>query len=533
MLDVFTLDKAYRYIIYGAAEGGKLVYENMNRCGYHIMGFFDRRAKEIGSLYGLEVFDPEIYPHSDTEHTVIIISVRTPFEHESIATYLHKFGYDKIIYRPCSGIIPNSGEMRQLEQTYERLISGDITEDCVFIKYVDQMNIGKLFNDAVIEQGDELIVAYIPTDLCFAASREQIQAQNVWVEIETNQCVIDRIDLPIYMGWYEVIHFFKACMGMEYNATAAVQAYKDWVGKNPLARWNLYERDDDAVTNRIVERIAVYNGLESVYKRGAAFFEAHPVLAEWNPKGYFNIKDGGHRVSFFVAKGVPLIPASMSKSDYDSWINGEALEQCRNFMFGKNMLAAYAPIPHPNFYQFSTYRDIGGYTRIQKISEFLCYNQIKFTDRKILDAGAYYCYLSQFFARLGACVTAIEYNRESHEFAKRLNKLLYCSEIKCVCASLDDFDISQHFSLTIMLTVLYPYMDSEMGLRILKNIDTVTDDILIWESGDQPEKEIRYIKENSNFSHYLKISDTIGTGKVRELGIFYKNHIQLEKPYWL
>ena len=533
MFDAFTLDKKYRYIIYGAAEGGKRVYQNMSCCGYSVLGFFDRRAQEIGSLYGLPVFDPETYQHNDTEHTVIIISVRTPFEHEAIATYLHKFGYDKIVYRPCSGMIPNSGEMRRLEQTYERLISGNIKEDCVFIKYAEQLNIGKLFNDAVIKVDEDEVVAYIPTDLCFSATKEQIQAQNVWSEIENNQRVIDRIDLPIYMGWYEIIHFFKACMGMEHNTTAAVEAYKDWVRKNPLARWNLYARDNDAVNNRIVERITVYNGLESVYKRGASFFEAHPVLADWNPRGYFNIKDGGHRVSFFVAKGVSLIPAAMSKEDYDLWIHSDALEQCRNYMIGKNMLAAYAPIPHPNFYQFSTYRDIGGYTRIHKISEFLCYNQIKFEGRKVLDAGAYYCYLSQFFARLGAQVTAIEYNRESHEFAKRLNKLLYCSDINCVCASLDDFDISQHFSLTIMLTVLYPYMDSEMGLRMLKNIDAVTDDILIWESGDQPEKEIQYIKDNSSFCNYLKLSETVGTGKIRELGIFYKKHIHLEKPYWL
>lgn len=532
MFDMFTLDKKYTYIIYGAAAAGKMICENLMYHGYSVHAFFDRQADKIQHACGLNVYDPERYEHRDFENTVVVISVRIPFEHEAIAAYLYKFGYDKIIYRPCSGNIPNFGELKISEENYNSLISGDITENAAFVKYFNQMDERRFVNNAVIHFGEDSVIVYIPTDICFTTTKKQLEREHLWHMMENIQQVTSRIDLPIYMGWYEVVHFFRACMGIEPATWTAVAAYEEWVRINPTTRWNLYPRDNDPIKSRILERLLVYNGLESVYLSGGKFFESHPISAEWNPRGYFNIVDGCHRVCFYIAKGISQIPAVMSKKDYDSWLHLKSLAKCFDFIKGKNMLAAYAPIPHPNFYQFPTYRDVGGYTRIQKISEFLCYNQIQLNNRNILDAGAYYCYLSQFFARLGANVTAIEYAPESHQFAKLLNELLYCSNINCICTGLDDFDLSQRFSITIMLTVLYPYMGSELGLTILKNIDIVTQDLLIWESGDQPQKEIQYILENSSFTNYMKLSETIGTAKIRELGVFYRDHIPLTKPYW-
>lgn len=527
MLETFQLEKRYDYIIYGASYAGKVIYETMHRAGYRIRCFLDRRAEEIGTQCGLPVYTPDRYPHRDFEDTVIVIAVRVPFEHEAIASFLYQLGYDKIIYRPCSGSLPAQSELMSAEDNYERLLSGrGVSEALTFVKYLGQFHEKRLFDDSIIHEDDRSVTVYLPTDLCFTNTKECVRSLGLWEPVK-DSILLESLDLPVYMGYYSTVYFFRACMGTTPNVRAAIKAYEDWIADTPISMWNV-----STAHERVVERMQVYNGLESVCKMGDGFFRAHPVQVEWNPKGYFNIVDGHHRTCFYVAKGIPLIPAVMSKEDHEKWIHWDALKKCLDFISGKNMLAAYAPIPHPNFYQFPTYRDVGGHTRIQMIAEFLALNRISFQGRTVLDAGAYYCYLSQFFARLGAKVTAVEYDRESHEFAKLLNELLYCGDIDCICGGLEDLDTSRRFSVTIMLTVLYPYVGTALGRKILGNIDAVTEDLLLWESGDQPEEEIQYILKHSTFEHYLKISETVGTSKIRELGVFYRDHVHLEKPYW-
>lgn len=417
-------------------------------------------------------------------------------------------------------------ELRTAEDNYEKLLSGkDASEAFTFIKHLGQSNENRLSDNSVIQEGNGTVTVYIPADLCFTSTKECLQSLEFW-ELIQDRLQTDTLDVPIYMGYYRMVYFFRACMGAVPNVRATLKAYEDWAADTA---WNV-----STAYERVVNRMQVYNGMESVSKMGDGFFRARPVQVEWNPKGYFNIVDGHHRTCFYVAKGISLIPAVMSKEDHEKWIHRDALKRCLDFISGrKNMAAAYAPIPHPNFYQFPTYRDVGGHTRIQMIAEFLALNQISFRGRTVLDAGAYYCYLSQFFSRLGAKVTAVEYERESHEFAKLLNELLYCGDIDCICGELEELDTSRRFSVTIMLTVLYPYVGTDLGRKILGNIDAVTEDLLIWESGDQPEDEIQYILKYSTFAHYCKISETIGTGKVRELGIFYRDHVHLKKPYWV
>jgi hypothetical protein len=69
---------------------------------------------------------------------------------------------------------------------------------------------------------------------------------------------------------------------------------------------------------------------------------------------------------------------------------------------------------------------------------------------------------------------------------------------------------------------LYPLLGENAGLEILRKIDRLTCGMLIWESGDKPEEERDFILSNTSFGRYEKLSATYGTGKVRELGVFFK-----------
>ena len=73
-----------------------------------------------------------------------------------------------------------------------------------------------------------------------------------------------------------------------------------------------------------------------------------------------------------------------------------------------------------------------------------------------------------------------------------------------------------------MLTVLYWHMDTPLGIKLIKAVDHMTKKFLLWESGDEPEREKHFIFSHSSFHTYEKICETVGTGKLRELGIFTK-----------
>jgi hypothetical protein len=54
----------------------------------------------------------------------------------------------------------------------------------------------------------------------------------------------------------------------------------------------------------------------------------------------------------------------------------------------------------------------------------------------------------------------------------------------------------------------------------LRKIDETVGELLIFESGDDPPREIEAIARGTHLGHYHRIATTYGTGKVRELGFF-------------
>jgi len=92
----------------------------------------------------------------------------------------------------------------------------------------------------------------------------------------------------------------------------------------------------------------------------------------------------------------------------------------------------------------------------------------------------------------------------------------------------EDHDFNTTYDVGIILTVFYHYYnnpilkDDRVRDRFLKKLDATIDYMLIWESGDDYEGERSFIIENTKFKRFEHIAWTDGTGKLRELGVFYK-----------
>lgn len=533
-MEKFNLKKDYRYLIYGAAAQGKTILRNLCDAGYAVVAFLDRRADELKAVDGVIVKRAECFNHSDFENTVVVVALTNPFEHTIIADYLHELGYDKIIYSIFPGMEHVSEEIHEFKQTYEGILGGSVSEKNVFCKYNDQW-VNAIFEDgALIRDDGEYIVAYLPFDLCAAPSKEHLYKLLGSCVMDASPDMAERFDQPIFMATYEQCNLFRAFFGTLKHCGKAIDAFADFWKNNRFLYGETFPRTCEGREELLINRSNTFWGMfRSFQQSGMSFFIQHPLEVYWNENGYFNVADGAHRIAFFLAIGLHFAPARILKRDYEKWVNREKLDKCIAYVQKTHIPAAYAPIPHPNFCFFPTYRDLGGVIRLQTIEEVLMFNHIKVKGKRVLDAGSNYCYLSQNFTRMGAEVTAVEYDPNISGFGRLLNELLYCSNIKSVCCGLDEINTDERFSFTIMLTVLYPYMNQPLGLKILQNIDTVTENFLIWESGDHPEEEIRFILENSSFDEYLKLRETFGTGKLREMGIYCKKHFRMRLPEWL
>lgn len=517
----YKFKKDYHYLIYGAAFMGMRMLKGLKEAGYFVDAFLDKRADYLKCVEGLSVYHPEKFSPDSFQNTVVIIAITNPFEHTMVADYLFKLGYEKILFNPCHSLERANPSLKKMGNLYIKIQDGQLKETDDVCTYTQDLLDFQFSNGVILKEFQDYVVTLLPVDLCFYGN-SHIENENASPD------VVERRGKPIYMSSYELINFFRAVAGVLPDSTKAVNAFSDYVMRNESVYSKMFPRTKQGMADMLTNRSNLFYGMLRELQNGNEFFINAPVEAVWNEEGYFNINDGQHRVCFFLTMGFSHVPAKMSRADYEKWINREKAIECISFAKKNHIVAAYAPIPHPNFYFFPSHRDVGGHTRIQKISQFLMNNHIPIRGKSVLDAGSYFCYLSQFFARLGANVTAVEFDPTSSKFGQLLNELLYCSSVKSMCLGLDNLDTSQTFSFTIMLTVLYWYLDKPMGMQILKNIDSVTEDFLIWESGDRPTEEIEFILKNSSFKKYIKISETTGTGKIRELGIFYREHIELK-----
>lgn len=515
-MNTYKLVKENKYVIYGAAFMGKLVLEGMNKAGYSIKAFLDKRAEELQEVDGIRIYDPEKYEDADKEHTVIIVAITNVFEQPQVADYLQKQGYKKIICKMSANNQYKSEDMRKMFDVYEMILEGAINENIELTELTEECQSIFFEDHAIIKQfGENEIVAYVPMELCYAnkiAMPKELQGKN-------EEC--DGDGTFVIYSQARIIDLFRAFEGNKQEVKTAMDNFRDYFFKNP-GRYYSFPRTEQGFQDFISNRYEIYMRMSQILNQGIEFFVQAPIEVKWNEHGYFRVLDGAHRVCFFIAKGLRYIPARMSKEDYEHWKNESKLYDCIEYMKKMNCLPAYAPILHPNFMNYPTRRDTAGNTRISQIFNYLYYRKISMHGKTVLDIGSYYSFFAQAFEKIGAKVTTLEVYESSYEAGKKINDLLYCTNIRAIQGNISDVEFEEKFDVTIMLTVFYPYLDKNDGERVIKKVGNVTKQMMIWESGERPQQEIEFILKHTDFVTYEKIAETYGTGRTRELGVFYK-----------
>jgi hypothetical protein len=496
----FVVNKENKIIIYGASFIGKRFQEVFNHQGIKIEAYLDREAAQFPVVNGIKVYTPEKapFPQNELDNYIVIIAITNEHEHGFIAEYLVSLGYSKILIKTSKGFSNSQSDM-----IYDNILSGDFELNATDVLVENEIDITNRWLDLSYQReiDNQHVLALIPMELLYIGELDGAAApQESKVSLKG-----------------------KPLMG----AMPLLGAYDFFEGKDEASFFNYmkakyFKQDDKELWTRwIEEKRYEVRTFENKSSLSADYFENNPIKVQWN-KGQFEVISNYRQAVYLVSKNHKKIPCLVTKEDYNLWENAEMVTPCIDVIKNYHLSFVYTPISHPQFFDYPALRESYGMSRLMKITKYLYSESTNFEELSVLDSGSYISYFAQNFYRMGAKVTSVEYDLHHFELACKLNDLLYCQGIHMVHGGVEQLDESQKYDITILLTVLYWHLGTDLAFDIMRVVDNVTTDMLIWESGDEIEKEKKWILDNSSFKKYIKLQDTFGSGKMREMGIFRK-----------
>ena len=503
-----------RILIWGT---GKLVASYMKFeyfDGHEIIGFVDT-YKAINSYMGYKVFRPQEIANISFDLLIIGIAQSNV---EILETCIkEKLALNKVFFvRFFNGF----GE---LQKYADSLMNVETLNNIIPLLYVEikekmaselymRSNFHKyeLKDSSMIKTiGGTHIIAWFPVELLFSERTED----NIMDSYPSAWLRQNKIweDHPIesFEPYKNLFEFFLR--GNEFPT----EYCEWWRGLFTSRGMACIFSDEQLIEKRFREFIIMQQRLNE----GMEFFISHPAIAKWNNKGYFNLLDGHHRASFLYHSGLRKIPVRITKHDYDCWCNYGVAREVIELIKKQERFEFYQPILNPYFLSLNTYRENYNKSRLHHILEYLGSKRV--SGMSVLDIGACLGYFGQAFARMGANVTMIENDPIHYELLEKINNLLY---IKCktVFKPFEEFETNKQFDVAIMLTVFYPYMgNNDIRNVFLSKLNRYVKRALIWESGDEIEKEKTLIMQETKFKNFQHLSYEYATGKFRELGIFF------------
>ncbi len=484
-----------KVVIFGTAINAVLLFETGGfDKNVEIAGCIDNSHKRIGeNFYGNVIRHPEEIINMDFDY--VLITSRTNFVSMANQLVSYNIPANKII------ISYEDGHIEYFGNTLAANRSHVLSRPSLYRsepKYNNIELIHDLINDNITMQ---IPIELIRTNLITQEGSEEICSA-------VNDIIKDtKIDYQIYRSPYYT-ELFEYLSGE--------------TDKHPNNYLRLCQiKEESQADKMIIMRKEFYDKHMSLLQKGFSYYKDHcePITVKYNKDGgSFSIIDGLHRATFLYSKGIRYIYTMMSYDDYSAYINKDKITPVIKLLSDFNINDVYGAILHPTFYNYSSLRDTVYPTRVELVFKALRGYDIK--GKKLIDIGCNNGYNARMFAREGACVTAIEMDKDIFELARAISELEN-TKVNYINGKFEDIEVDKKFDIALLMTVLYWYLETPEILKaFFDRLNTMISEMIIWESGDQPEVEKELIIKNTKFKNYKKLSLTVGTGKLREFGIF-------------
>ena len=331
--DMYTIQKEDPILLYGAATTGAILYGNLTDAGYRVAAFIDQRAHEIDSYYGLPVWDPAAAGrYAEQYAAVVIIAIKNVFEHERIAESLWNLGFEKIIFRPYRSVCGEETETeRMLNTAYDRIISREGIVNIPACPAVTGRERQTLKDHAVILDQGDYVTANIFAPYVFTDYHENEEV--LWGDIPC-------LGLLPHLGLFDLFNGNWNPDYAEYMKYCR-QAAEESGGIVTSKAW-------EASVYR--NRMDVFNHMEYSWEHDRNFFVRNAVEGCYNPKGYFNIRSGKHRITYLLAKGSRYLPLRIKKADYAVWRRREQASRVAELLWKTRWEILPAALVNPYLY---------------------------------------------------------------------------------------------------------------------------------------------------------------------------------------
>jgi SAM-dependent methyltransferase len=241
----------------------------------------------------------------------------------------------------------------------------------------------------------------------------------------------------------------------------------------------------------------------------------------------FVVDDGHHRACFLIRRGWRQIPARVPYEEFHRYINIHSAWSIATFLERNNIGEVYCPILHPLAPRLAVCRDTTSGSRLDRILYFL--GDYTFAGN-LLDIGCNGGFYSHHFLRDGVNVVGVDLHEPHISLARQLSELYRLPNV-FHHADVTDLMAGRSYEAALLLTVLYHWMAEGPASYHprLQQLHDCVEDFILWESGHDPASEKQLLMSYGKFTRYEFLGFTYGTGRRRELGVFFRPDSRLDR----
>lgn len=288
-------------VFYGVNEYSLRMKEAALSAGKNIIAFIDRRAKKIGEIDGIPVYDEFVY--ADVE-TCLIIALQNALQHDEIAKSANKHGFERILYVPMDVGI-ESQKAQTIRSAYNSMLLNDWNAEKRPIADYQELyrnnNLCILLGEG--EHDNEIAnkkysIVRVSADLVYTSTEDDGYA-----------------DIPLAaFKPYESLFNYYGKQGEEEpdipNNYLERNAQKNIIGDNDFDK-------TIALRGKCIEKYTEF------FQDGLDFAISCAPLAKRNNRGCFNLCEGHHRSMWLLRSGIYYLPLRISIDDYTRFANDE------------------------------------------------------------------------------------------------------------------------------------------------------------------------------------------------------------------
>lgn len=301
-MDYFNIEKETPLVIYGLGDIGKQKCRALVDAGYQVISIIDREAEKIQSFCNISVLTIESFCQEfhNRKEIFIIVCLNNGMQHEVVARNLYIHGYDRILYIPMDEKNDYS-YFAEMQHAYSVFLDGMFTSlDKIPVYCNKHNNTGEEMQ--VLSTDLENVTFLCEIEYLFSPDEKMIREAAASEDILRNALENpEYIDCPIVMC-KNYSNLYDYIMGV----VSYPDLYMRYFGKDKKYNQMLLE-----------DRLNLFDCYEQRHTANMQLFYLQPATAEWNPKGYFNIRDGMHRAIFlFYVKKHLKIPIKTKKTSF-------------------------------------------------------------------------------------------------------------------------------------------------------------------------------------------------------------------------